>query len=191
MKVFTNIIPRSRRGLCPGFSLIEVVIAIGIVSFALLSVIGVFGGVIRTSKDNADRRSLTEAVDALRASLNDTNFVTFSTLYGWVQTNKQLMYITFYADSNGVPAANSSYVVSQWIDPSSVNLSTYDTYRSGNWLKAKLTVSSSNPGGTNLPAIASYTRASLFVTASIDSVATTNQALPNNPRLNITIAVRR
>lgn len=171
------------------FSLIEVVLAIGIVSFALLTIIGLFGGMMKSSGDNTQRREMTEAVDSLRSHLDATNF---ASAYDWTKAGKEFLYVTYKAGSNGVPDPASQTVIGLWTNADATGLEAYEPARSGRWLRAKLSVSPSNPGGTNLPAVGAYTRASLFVLAEIFPVAAPEQQIPaNSSRLQATLAILR
>lgn len=170
------------------FSLIEVVLAIGIVSFALLTIIGLFGGMMKSSGDNTQHREMTEAVDALRSCLNATNF---ASAYDWVKNGKEFLYLTYKTGSNGTPDPNSQTVAGIWTNADATGLDVYEPARSGRWLRAKLSVSPSNPGGTNLPAVSSYTRATLFVQADIFPVAGPGQIVTNASPLQSIIAVQR
>jgi type II secretory pathway pseudopilin PulG len=171
------------------FSLVEVVLAIGIVSFALLTIIGLFGGIMKSSGDNSRRREMAETVDSLRSFLNRTNF---DTAYGWVRSNKEFLYLTYRVGSNGIPDTNSQVVGGLWTNADASGLEAYELARSGSWLRARLGVSPSNPGGTNLPAAAgNYSRASLFVLADIAPVAGTTQTATNSSRLQSTMVITR
>ena len=170
------------------FSLIEVVLAIGIVSFALLTTIGLFGGIMKTSGDNTRRREMTEAVASLRSHLNGTNF---DTAYDWTKSGKEFLYLTYKADTNGSPDSNSESVVGKWTNADAAGLDAYESARSGHWLRAKLSVSPSNPGGTNLPASSGYTRAVFFVLADISAVAIPGETATNSSRLQSTMAISR
>lgn len=170
------------------FSLIEVVLAIGVVSFALLTVIGLFGGIMKSSGDNTQRREMTEAVDSLRSYLNATDF---PTVYNWTKTGREFLYLTYKTGSNGNPDPSSQTVVGIWTNADAAGLDTYEPARSGHWLRAKLSVSPSNPGGTNLPDSSAYPRATLFVLADIFPVAGPGQTTTNFSPLQSTIAVQR
>lgn len=176
----------------PAFSLVEVVLAIGIVSFALLTVLNLFGGMMKSSNDNSHRREFAEAVDALRSSLTDTNFAgSFSNVLTWAGNNKELVYVTYKANDDGTPNATSETVTGKWIDPAAGSTATYDAARSGRWLRARLQVSPSNPGGTNL---ANYARSMVFLQADLDSLATPDQIGQTNTSsstLKTTLAIRR
>ena len=190
---------------CAAFSLAEVVIALGIVSFALLAILGFFGGIIRTSGDNAQRRDLTEVVDSLRTTLNDTSFTTdFTTLCQWAVNKKELLYVTYQTSSNGDPVtvtSGTNTVIGKWLNPDDATtkdqLANYDKARTGPWIRARLSVSPSNPGGTTPPSPDKpFPQASLFVITDIYPVPSHNQAISNqlsanSPHFQTTIVVRR
>ncbi|MEI6033894.1 MAG: hypothetical protein WCS65_06385 [Verrucomicrobiae bacterium] len=178
------LIPPSLRA----FSLIEVVLAIGVVSFALLTIIGLFGGMMKTSGDNTQRREMVEAVDSLRSFLNASGF---EATYGWATAGTNLLYLTYHAGANGDPDTNSQTVAGRWTNANASGLDAYEAARAGHWLRARLSVSPSNPGGTNLPAASAYSRAFLFVLADMDVVATPGQTSTSSSRLQSTMAISR
>ena len=147
--------PSHRRVTKPqGFSLVEVVIAVGIVAFSLLVVLSLFGGMVSQSRENIDRRDLVESVDALRAFLNDRNSAQFDDLLSWVESGKQeLVYIVYHADANGNPDPLSETTRSTWLDPSITDVAPYDQARVGSWIKAEIqeAPASLQPGETEIP----------------------------------------
>lgn len=178
-----------------GFSLVEVVLAIGVVSFALVVVIGIFGGMMKSSDDNTQRREMAEAVDALRGELREANF---ESAYKSVREEDTLYYLTYRAGTDrtatdGDPDPDSEEVVGQWFSSSELtDIPAYEAARSGRWLRARLAVSPSNPGGTSLPAEPSaYTRAVLLALVKLDAVATPNQSATNSGVLEVTLPVTR
>lgn len=174
----------------PAFSLIEVVLAIGIVSFALLVIIGLFGGVLRSSSDNAGRRGMSEAVDSLRSYLTET--AGFTNTFNWAKAQTNLVYVTYLSDSNGNPDPASQNVVGIWTNSSGTGLNAYDAARAGRWLTAKLKVSPSNPGGTNLTDLNAYAgRASLTILAEIQPIASPGQQAANTSLLQTTMVIMR
>lgn len=182
--------PLPRRRPCffsAAFSLVEVVISIGIVSFALLTIIGLFGGIMRSSGDNTQRREMTEAVDSLRAFL--TEEAGFTNAYNWAKSGTSLVYVTYKSGANNIPDAGSITVVGMWTNATS-ELEAYEAARSGSWLRAKLSVSPLNPSGTNLPPIAQYAnRAGVFIVADIDAIAQPGQENSISSRLQSTFAI--
>lgn len=167
----------------------EVVLAIGVVSFALLTIIGLFGGVIKTSADNLQRREIAEAVDSLRAFLNEE--AGFTNAYNWARNNASLLYVTYKSDPNLLPDPNSKKVVGKWTN-TTTGLEAIDAARSGRWVRARLSVSPSNPGGSTLPDISTFTnRALIFVTADFETLAQPGQTNSNPSMLQTTISVSR
>lgn len=69
------------------FSLIEVVIAIGIVSFALLGIIGLFSATLKTNKDASAQQEGFEIQRMLLSKMQDTNQFTPTVLSNMFKTN--------------------------------------------------------------------------------------------------------
>lgn len=124
------------KSLRRGFSLIEVAIALGVVSFAFVMVLGAYGGLLTTSSNNVDRRALMEAVDGLRSELNRKRTpaelaagelpyfqepvfrwaqATVPTSGGATATPQELLYLNYRSDASGLPANNGNYVRSLWV----------------------------------------------------------------------------
>ncbi len=172
-----------------GFSLVEVVLAIGIVSFAVLTILGLFGGIINSVGDNTERRTILEAVDSMRGHLITQGF---DTAYGWVRTNQEFVFVTYKAGPTGSPDANGQRVLGRWMMPTDPDLALYEATRVGRWVRAKLSVSPSNPAGIALPPDANnYESGVLAVLAEMDSVETPSLPLPSNPRIKTTIGITR
>lgn len=160
----------SRRG---GFSLIEVTLALGIVAFGLLSILGIYSGMLGQAAENTDRRDIGEATDALRAELNE-NF-DFSTVFDWVLTDdpKQLVYVTFRANDEGEPDPTGDRILSTWLDDWT-DWESYETAREGRWLKAELRLAPNN-NPSSLPSSSDdYDSALLLVQMHMAAVPTPN-----------------
>lgn len=172
------------------FSLVEVVIAIGVASFALVTIFGLFGGLMKTSGENIARREIVESVDALRKLLQNQDF---ATSYDWITSNKELIYVSYRADSDGTPDPSSLTVVGKWIDPSVEAASAYEEARAGLWIKAKMAISPSNPGGASPPSSAdSYTGAMVAALVTLDAVQASDQTPSSSlARIEATLAIRR
>ncbi len=171
------------------FSLVEVVLALGIVTFALVTVVGLFGGVVGQAGENSERRSLLEAVDAMRGHLDRQPF---ATNFNWARNGHELVYVTFRADANDQPATNGQRTLGRWLETNAPDLDTYDSARVGRWVKARLRVSPSNPRGTNLTDVTNYPAGVLAILVQMDSVSLPQQTLDtNNPRIQTTIGVIR
>ena len=155
---------------------------------------------MQTSGDNSQRRDLTEVVESLRSTLNSTNFTTdFSNLCTWAVNRKELLYLTYQVSANGDPVAVTSgtnTIIGKWLDPDNAatqaQLANYEKARSGRWLRARLGVSPSNPGGPTPPSPGQpFPQASLFIIADIYPVPSYSSGLTNSKHLQATIAVRR
>jgi len=154
-----------------GFSLIEVTLALGIVAFGLLSILGVYSGMLGQAAENTDRRDIGEATDALRAELNE-NF-DFSTVFDWIKSDdpKQLVYVTFRANDAGEPDPTGDRILSTWLDDWA-DWADYETAREGRWLKAELRLAPNN-NPSDLPAnSADYPSALLLVQMQMAAVPT-------------------
>lgn len=174
-----------------GFSLVEVVLAIGIVSFAMLVIIGLFGGVMKSSSENNERRELAEAIDSLRRTFQTGNF---TTTYDAVRNGGKWLYVTYRADTAGDPKADGTNIAAIWTDPATNSrINEYDAARTGRWVRATLRVSPSNPGGTSLPAnAADYAHAGLWALATLDTVPVpVTTAATNSGTLETTLSILR
>ncbi len=171
----------TRRLRHAAFSLIEVVLAIGIVSFAIITILGIFGNVLKSSDSNTERRELAEAIDSLRRTFQTESF---NTSYGWVTGNKTLLYVTYHANDTGQPTPGAKDIIAKWMDPANPPqpLAQFDAARSGRWIRAKLRLSPSNPGGTSLPSNPDdYDRALIMAAVTLDTIATPD---PNAPSVS-------
>lgn len=192
-----------RFGTCPpgrrGFSLIEVVLSVGIVAFGIVAIIGVYSGLLGRSAENSERHRTMESVDALRAFLNTES--PFPTVLEWVRDGKELLYVTHASDPTGkpVPPGSGAEVRGVWLDPdnlpSGTTLDKFESARVGRWVRARLQLASSgNPAGvTSLPGDAGTYPESYFVAmVEMDTVSDpNNQAMPENPRFQFSVGVRR
>lgn len=189
MPVAKNVLARSYRAkFAKGFSLIEVVIAIGVVSFAVLSVVGLFGGIMQTAGNNTNRRELANGYGSLRYFLENKGF---TKAFQWAGGGQELMYVTYRSDNKGDPSEDSDVIAAKWLDPDEDDATTFETARVGRWIKAKLAVSPSNPGGTSVGSLEDYKSGCLFVVADIDVVAIPDQPMPDPPAVRLTINLSR
>jgi len=163
--------------------------AVGIVTFALLTVVGLFGGMIARAGDNIERRSMMEAVDALRGHLLVSGF---NQSYNWARSTNQMVFVNFRANDSGQPSPSGSRTLGRWLQTNDTAIPQYDEARVGRWIKARMQVSHSNPSGTNLPPSPNdYEAAVLAVLVQMEPVARPELPLPATPRLETTIGVTR
>jgi uncharacterized protein (TIGR02598 family) len=182
-----------------GFSLVEVTLALGIVTFALTILLALLGTALDTGGEVSDRREGFQAIDALRQYLADE--VSFDETYEWAREadGQDLAWVTYHADDQtGNPDPDSQSVRSIWLaDYSGYN--TYENAREGTWLKVRLRLEDSqNPmTQSTLPADASdYPHAYLVFLAEVYEVAAPTltpwtQDFPPNPLFTAPVVVRR
>lgn len=181
------------------FSLVEIVLAIGIVSFAMLTLLGLFGGMMKSAGDNSDRRALLEAVDSLRATLNtsgstgESSAERFARIYDWVNNGRsqELAYITFRADASDLPSSNGSNICSRWLTNWS-DCGSYDKARVGRWIQVTLAFSkSNNPTSTLAPSASGYSPAVLVLQADFRNVPAPGVGTNVAPDMSTIIGVMR
>jgi type II secretory pathway pseudopilin PulG len=133
-KISPSQILRSPRG----FSLVEVVLAVGIVTFAIIVIVSLFGSLLSRHKEVADRQEAINATGALNAYLETE--VTFPVAFSWAKaTSHELAYVLHRADGGGAPSASGTNVVGKWIDATNATASTaMDSAREGKWIKVVL-----------------------------------------------------
>ena len=127
-----------------GFSLIEVVLAVGIVSFALLAIFGMFGVSLKTSADTISQQEVAGMTRSLGDFLRSTNPATgFSNVSNWIGNDPG---IYCFVATNGT-ITNGLGTDSGFVSGTSS--------RSGRLFRAILSLSPNAPGITNLADLAS------------------------------------
>ncbi len=90
--------PRGRTG----FSLIEVVLAIGIISFSLVAILGLFGTSLRSNSDTISQHEVMGISRSVADFLGSGSSVAgFSNVYRWVQSTNSDPGIYAFVQSNG------------------------------------------------------------------------------------------
>ncbi|MEI6035468.1 MAG: hypothetical protein WCS65_14460 [Verrucomicrobiae bacterium] len=170
-------------GMRRGFTLIEVVLTLGIAVFALVTMVGLFQALFSWSRGISDRREVMQAMDSLTASLNtDTNAFGFSNVFGLMRANatNELTFVRYRADASGSPATNGSQMAMKWL-PADSATADYEAAHSGRWIKAKISLSTNNnpvPSLTN--DLASYPYARLILRVDYFAVGDPGQAASSN-----------
>ena len=80
---------------CHAFSLIEVVLAIGVVAFALLGIVGLFSSSMKNNRDSSAQQEGFQAARMIISRMQDTNFIptnSLSALCSPSVTNSYYMY---------------------------------------------------------------------------------------------------
>jgi|GEM_PF-3585308 len=181
-----------------GFSLVEVVLALGIVAFTVTVSVGLISTLLSSSRESRQRNELTVALDSLQPYLQDDQG--FITCYGWAAggTEKELLYVSYRADTiSGIPKGGGGAVRSLWLDPASpppgFALADLDAAREGRWVRARLTYSTAlMPADTTLPSsVDDFPLAFIAFDAALAVVAEPTQPMPTRPSFRVPIAVNR
>ena len=169
----------SKTQLSFGFSLVEVVIALGIVALAIPAIIGVLAVASSSSSSTIDRGEVASAADALRLYLNGkvkdpvtSASVPFATVYGWVYASRQSPASAQVIYAYKTNANQTDYIFSQ-TPPAGVFV--------GKMLAAEIRAPETNVLPSNLlPGdAAQYSKSYLSLKASIYALsATTQQVSP-------------
>lgn len=166
----TQPLPRGQEG----FSLVEIVIAVGIVSIALLAIFGVFSTAVKTSGDTISQheisgltRSLSDALRTTNSAAGVLNYATLSNTFAASRVASNFCYIS------------TGGVVTNTTDPAQADaLAT----RPGRLFRMEIDLSSNAPGISNAADLASNAFIPLQVRVySVPSAAApfdTNKALP-------------
>jgi len=175
-----------------GFSLAEVVLALGIVSISLLAIFAVFAGTVKSSSDLSDRRMLLESVDALQAYLNESSG--FEQVFDWVSGGNEdpqdLVYVSYRADAAGDPDPQAEQTRSIWVEPDEAP--NYDAAREGKWVKAWLEFDPDANAAADLTGnAADFEQAVLVVRVTMAAVGTADAEQPETPDFTSHVAVRR
>ncbi len=131
-----------------GFSLVEVVMAVGIVSFAIVTLLALLGSAFDAGGSVTERREAIRAMDALRHYLNEE--VDFDTAYEWAQNadGQWIAYVTYHAEDDGTPEgtpkAGEQSVRSKWFEYDNTGniapsvYADYEDAREGRWIIVRL-----------------------------------------------------
>lgn len=172
------------------FSLVEVTIALGVVAFGLMVIIGLFVTLLNGAGRADDRREIMAALASLNSYLDDE--VPFRTVYGWAANDAELAYVSYRADSSGNPAANGSEIHGRWEPVDGTWDGDYDTSRTSNWIRARLTLDEDlNPGDVTGD-VDSYPHT--YVTFQVELFSVPDRAISldnQTPTMSTNIAVLR
>lgn len=178
------------------FSLVEVMIAVGIVAFTVTVSVGLISTFMASSRDNRDRSEIAAALNGLRSYLQEK--VGFDTCYSWAANDSapELVYVTYRAnESTGAPNGDSSFVHSVWFDPASppYPISQLEVAREGRWVKARLTYAENlMPDGTTATgSTGDFPHAHLIFEVGLAVVAQPTFPVPPRPTLESPIVVNR
>lgn len=144
-----------RNPIPPAFSLVEVVVALGITAFAVTTILALLGSVVQQGRGIVDRQYSLRMADALVEEIGTRDF---SEVYDWAKTptaDARLHAFSYYAKPDGSPdpsaAGNAAkqpgdYVVSSVVlEPGDAQYSQYEAARQNKIIAATVTVSPVNP----------------------------------------------
>lgn len=121
------------------FSLIEVVLAVGIVSFALLAIFGMFGVSLKTSTDTISQHEVLGMTRSLNDFLRSTNPASgFSNASNWIGSDPGIY----------------CFVTTNGRFTNAVGIQDSDASRSGRLFRAVLSLSPNAPGISSLSDVA-------------------------------------
>lgn len=93
------------------FSLVEVVLAVGVLTLAILALLGLFGPTMSSVRDVVDSNEASGVVTRLNAALFSDDIYDYTTLGGFGT----------FAGSLAAPAANQPYLLYFWSERSDIN----------------------------------------------------------------------
>lgn len=164
-----------------GFSLIEVVMALGIVAFALLAIFALFSNSLRSASETVSQHEvlgITRSLGDYLRSTNNTNSDTNSGRYGYNEVSN------WAASPNSVPGlfayVSNNGTVTIGLSNSIASSASSLTNRAGRLFRLVPTLSSSVPGITNAANLSTNTFIPLQIKIyEVSSVgASTNNLLP-------------
>lgn len=175
-----------------GFSLVEVTLALGIASFSLVVMLGIFGSVVRVRGDNVGRQEAYTAAYALQSRVSGPG--AFNEAYNWVKGgSKELVYVRYKVDDSGTASTTGERYRAGWFDPTDLTPD-MESAVDGRWIKATLKWDPRdhiNPVAlAQLPANAQdYTQARATLIAEIHAVPTPTTAIAAGARPTLTTSL--
>jgi len=187
------------------FSLVEVVLALGVAAFTVTISFGLISTVMTTGKDTRDRKEIAAALQSLRPNLQE--IAGFDKCYSWAlrgSPGQELVYVTYRADpATGAPETTSTAIRSVWFDPNSTDpdlgpphpLADLEAARESRWVKARLTYEAAlMPTGSPaaLPSESGkFSEGHLVFEVGLAVVAGPGVSLPAKPAFECPIVVNR
>jgi hypothetical protein len=166
---------------------------LGVTAFALVTLLGLMGTLLKTSGEVTDHRDGTHAFDALHDYLNEGR--EFNAVYTWAldDSSKELVYVTYRVDSEGNPSASGKSAHAIWLDDFSVKAD-YESAREGRWIKVLLTLDDELtpvPKSELPPSEADYPHAYLVFRAEAYEVPDPGVNPASSPLFITSVAARR
>ncbi len=168
-----NAHPKNHNSL--GFSLVEVVLAVGIVAFAIPAVLGVLAVFSSSSASTMDRGEVASAANSLQLYLNGkvrdpatSSNVPFATVYGWTYAARQAPASAQVIYAYKTNATQSGYILSQSAPAGTIE---------GKMLVAEILAPETRilPAATLVSASSNYSKAYLPLKVSIHALSSASQ----------------
>jgi len=176
-----------------GFSLVEVVITVGIVSFALVVIVGLFGTLLSRQGEVKERNELVAAIGALNTYIDQE--ISFEKVYSEIaEGTLQLDFAQYRVDDDGLPSRGGTRLNSQWFAPDAPIPSAVEAAREGRLIKARIRLDTDrNPVNPLTGNADSYSEAMLALVAQLYPVPDQNFSIPegSKPIITIPLAVLR
>lgn len=164
--------PASRRR--DAFSLVEVIMAVGIVAFALVAMLALMGSMLGNARDTATQNDALQMVPSINEYLKKAGF---TSVYGWaVSPSNQPLILAYNVETNQRLEQIVTNVAGAGNAPATVSA------RAGRLFQVKLAFSTNNPAGlANAPsAVGTYTNFALPLQVKIYNSPTAEVAVASN-----------
>lgn len=171
-------------------TLVEVVMALGIVSAVIIVVVGLFGALMTQRGDTSDRREATAAAEALPLFLNGET--PFATVYGWLGAGpKALVFAHFRANDSGEPDPSGNLVISRWMDADALPAS-LEAAREGRPIRAEFEIDRVlNPSGATLDPLNDSRHSYIAAQAKIYPVPTVDSTRSGAVPVTVPVVILR
>jgi hypothetical protein len=168
-------------------------LALGVISFALVVVVGLFGSLMTRHADVKDRQDVVAAVNALNNFLDQEE--AFVDVFNKVRQGPwELLFVQFRTNADGTPNPSGARLESKWYTASASIDPAVDAAREGRWIRAVVSLDPTLNPVSSLPAsIAGYSDPRLVLSAKIYVVSTPDVPLQASvqPLITVPIAVTR
>lgn len=176
-----------------GFSLVEVVMAVGIIASALLIIVALFGTLIKGQREAIDDKVIVDSLGAFNSFIESE--VSFDDAYKWATGEGRLLYAQYLSDSQGESSTAGRNHRAKWMKEEDSAISQISSAEVRRWIVAVLNWDEKlNPtAAASLPADADdYLETSLIFSANFYVLSSPNQEIANlQPALTATVAVTR
>lgn len=174
-----------------GFTLVEVVLAIGLLSFVAIVILGLFSQLYRSGDYINEMRAAVGASNSLRSYLQEE--MTFTKVYDWAKLGSvELVYASFLANEAEDPEANPEMqVLGKWYSSWASEKAAVEGAQQGRWLKAILKPHPTLNPVTPLPVLALYSHTYIVFEVDFHVVPDPDFAPTGRPILTTAVAVQR